>query len=192
MQLIIAGSFLILLLVLLVDAFLAQLPAEYQGAKWVVLLLASSKLIDMATSINGEIIQTSKYYKFNLYLIVALMIFTIFANAYFIPRYGIIGAALATTMVNVLFNVAKYLYVWFKVRIQPFTIGIVWVLLMSTIIAFALIWLTQGMNIWWSAFLRFSLASVAFIVFLLMSRVSPEIHGIWVKQVLPRLGFKNK
>jgi hypothetical protein len=63
---------------------------------------------------------------------------------------------------------------------------------MSTIIAFALIWLTQGMNIWWSAFLRFSLASVAFIVFLLMSRVSPEIHGIWVKQVLPRLGFKNK
>ncbi len=192
MQLIIAGSFLILLLVLLVDAFLAQLPAEYHGAKWVVLLLASSKLIDMATSINGEIIQTSKYYKFNLYLIVALMIFTIFANAYFIPRYGIIGAALATTMVNVLFNVAKYLYVWFKVRIQPFTIGIIWVLLMSTIIAFALIWLTQGMNIWWSAFLRFSLASVAFIVFLLMSRVSPEIHGIWVKQVLPRLGFKNK
>lgn len=192
MQLMIAGSFLILLLVLLVDVFLEQLPAEYHGAKWVVLLLASSKLIDMATSINGEIIQTSKYYKFNLYLILALMIFTIFANAYFIPRYGIIGAALATTLVNILFNIAKYLYVWFKVRIQPFTIGIFWVLLVSSGIAIALLWLTQGMNIWWSAFLRFSLASVAFIVFLLMSRVSPEIHSIWVNQVLPRLGFKNK
>lgn len=192
LQLMIAGSFLIMLLILLVDVFLAQLPAEYQGAKWVVLLLASSKLIDMATSINGEIIQTSKYYRFNLYLIVALMVFTIFANAYFIPRYGIIGAALATTLVNVLFNIAKYLYVWFKVRIQPFSFGILWVLLFAVGLTIALIFSTQGLNMWLSAFLRFSLASVAFIVFLLSSRVSPEIHSIWQKQVLSRFMIKNK
>ncbi len=178
LQLIIASGFLVMILFINIDTFLGQLPVAYRAAKWVVVLMCFSKLIDMATSINGEIIQTSKFYKFNLYLIVALLFFTIVANYFLIPIYGLLGAAIATTLTNVFFNVVKYLYVYFKFHLQPFTRETALVLSLTILIG-TLCFFIPALKYWWlDIAIRTFAASVLFGLSLTLLKISPEINQL--------------
>ncbi len=101
----------------------------YIQGKWVVFFIGLGKLFDLATGINGEILGTSKYYKFDLVFLVALGVVAIFTNMIFIPIYGITGAALASALSVFAFNTARYFFILGKMKIQPFTVNTIKVLL---------------------------------------------------------------
>ncbi|MGK7391177.1 MAG: lipopolysaccharide biosynthesis protein [Candidatus Cyclobacteriaceae bacterium M2_1C_046] len=95
----------------------------YEAGKYVVFLVMLAKLIDMSTSINGEIIGYSKYYRFNIFSLTILAILAVITNLIFIPKLGINGAALATLISLLLFNLIKYIFVVIKFKIHPFDIN---------------------------------------------------------------------
>ena len=45
----------------------------------------------------------------------------ILTNFYFIPHYGIVGAAFATVLSKFIFNIAMFLFLLLKYKMQPFT-----------------------------------------------------------------------
>jgi len=96
---------------------------SYIGGFNVVLFIALGKLSDMAFGTNGEIIVMSKYYRFNVVAVSCLAILTIILNLLLLPKYGIEGAAIASFLSMLLFNIIKYLFVWIKYGIQPFTLS---------------------------------------------------------------------
>lgn len=96
---------------------------SYIGGFSVVLFIALGKLSDMAFGTNGEIIVMSKYYRFNVIAVSCLAILTIALNLLLIPEYGIEGAAIASFLAMLLFNIIKFLFVWMKYGIQPFTLA---------------------------------------------------------------------
>lgn len=108
-------------------------PEELIPVKYVVLLLGSAKLVDMVTGINDQIIAYSKFYRFNVFAILLLGIVNIGSNLWLIPRYDIEGAAMATFLALFLFNLAKFLFVWIKFKMQPFTFSELKVLLLAAI-----------------------------------------------------------
>ena len=75
----------------------------------------------MVTSVNGSIIAHSKHFRFNLIAMVILGLSNIVANYYFINQWGLEGAAIASLISIILFNFAKFIFVWVKFKIQPFT-----------------------------------------------------------------------
>lgn len=89
----------------------------------VVLFIALGKLSDMAFGTNGEIIVMSKYYRFNVLAVSLLAVLTIVLNLTLIPQYGIEGAAIASFLSMLIFNLLKFAFVWSKFRIQPFTVA---------------------------------------------------------------------
>jgi len=89
----------------------------------VVLFIGLGKLSDMIFGTNGEIIVMSKYYKFNVVAVGILAILTIALNLLLIPKYGIEGAAIASFLAMLTFNLSKFLFVWVKFKIQPFSLG---------------------------------------------------------------------
>ncbi len=89
----------------------------------VVLFIALGKLSDMAFGTNGEIIVMSKYYRFNVIAVSFLAVLTIILNLTLIPEYGIEGAAIASFLSMLIFNLLKFTFVWSKFGIQPFTIA---------------------------------------------------------------------
>ena len=93
----------------------------YSKGKYVIFFLAIAKLIDMVTSVNGSIIAHSKHFRFNLIAMVILGLSNIVANYYFINQWGLEGAAIASLISIILFNFAKFIFVWVKFKIQPFT-----------------------------------------------------------------------
>ena len=64
----------------------------------VIIVIALGKLINMALSVNGHLLQNPKYYYVNTYSIVLLGILTVVTNLIFIPKWGILGAAIASAL----------------------------------------------------------------------------------------------
>lgn len=87
----------------------------------VFLILFIGRLFDLATGMNDQVLSIAKYYKFNFYLSLILMVFLFLMIRFLVPRYGIYGAAWSTTITLVFFNIAKFLFVWKKLAMQPFS-----------------------------------------------------------------------
>jgi O-antigen/teichoic acid export membrane protein len=98
-----------------------MLPAGYEAGYFVILWLGLSKIIDMATGVNGLILSTSRFYALDSVLFIGLIIITILANNYLIPRYGINGAAIGAVLATFLYNFVRTLLVWIAFRMQPFS-----------------------------------------------------------------------
>lgn len=119
----ISGVFIFGLIWLNVDDLFLFIPNSdiYKSGKYVILLIGLSKLFDMSTSINNEMIQFSKYFRFNLIAIILLGVCTIIMNLIFIPLYSIIGAALALVITLFIFNVIKTFFLYVKMGLIPFS-----------------------------------------------------------------------
>ena len=96
---------------------------ELMTGKMVVLYIGIAKLVDMVMGISGPIIVYSKYYRWNFIFILIMGGLTITTNLYFIPRIGFVGAAIATMISLVIFNLLKFCFIWVVYRIQPFDFG---------------------------------------------------------------------
>jgi len=127
-----------------IDVLFRILPEEYAAGIWVVLIIGIGKMIDLITGVNGSILVNSKHYRVAFYTNLFLVFITIAANYLLIPRYGINGAAIATTLSIFFYNAVKYFYVWWKLDTQPLTartgllliLGIAGIVLPATLINF--------------------------------------------------------
>lgn len=88
--------------------------------KFAFIYLGLAKIIDMVTGVNNQIIGQSKYYSFNLIAIAFLGILSVVTNYFFIQVFGIVGAAMATLISLSFFNLMKFIFIWYKFKMQPF------------------------------------------------------------------------
>ncbi len=96
---------------------------EMQGAKYVVIIIAATKLFDLATGVNDIITGYSHHYRFNFWSVMTLALLNIVGNLILIPMYGILGAAYAIMISSITYNVVKYAYIKKYIGMTPFTIN---------------------------------------------------------------------
>ncbi len=165
------------------DLFLFIPNADvYRSGKFVILLIGISKLFDMSTSINNELIQFSKHFRFNLIAIILLGVVTVIMNFIFIPLYSIIGAALALVLTLLVFNIIKTIFIYYKMGMMPFSKEMVPALILACgtlIIPFVLPFTSAN---WKYALLIIPIKSILFcMVFLFIVRffkMSPEMNSL--------------
>ncbi len=92
----------------------------FEAVAPLVLIMIVGRLVDMATGLNTELIVISPYYRFNFYVSVLLVVLLILFNRLLIPEYDIYGAAWGTSLALIIFNLLKMIFLWMKMRIQPF------------------------------------------------------------------------
>ena len=71
----------------------------------------------MYVGLNSTILMTSKKYRYEFMLSILLVGLTVLTNALMIPRWGMNGAALATMISLLVFNVGHVAFVWKFYRI---------------------------------------------------------------------------
>lgn len=181
----IIGSLLFIGIWINLDNIFSLIPNKevYSLGKYVVLIVGAGKLIDMVAGINGEIIVMSKHYKVNVYLIVVMTIFTITANYYLIPLYGLEGAAIGSAAALLLFNFGKYLFLLLKENIQPFSIQTLKVLIIAAITAFVGLKLPDMDNMLIDIIVRSIAATVVFAGLIIWLRPSKDVEML-LKQAL--------
>lgn len=111
--------------------------AIYEQGKWVVLLIGLGKITDVIFSVNGEIIVFSKFYTFNITATLLMSAAVIIFNLMLIPLYGIEGAALASLIAMLCYNLVKYFYIKIRLGFNPFTPG-VFLILIAGVLSWAI------------------------------------------------------
>lgn len=118
----ITGGMIFILVWINVDDLFRLIPngEVYSQGKWVVFYIGLAKLFSISLGANIEILQVSNFYRYSLLTRVLLVVTAVLTNLYFIPLYGITGAAIATAITFFSNNVILYLLLLIKLRIQPF------------------------------------------------------------------------
>lgn len=96
------------------------LNKSYSAVVILVPILILGRFVDSMTGFNTEVLTISKYYRFNFILTILLLLIVILFNYLLIPEYGVYGAAWANTIGFAGYNLAKFLFVWKKMNLQPF------------------------------------------------------------------------
>jgi O-antigen/teichoic acid export membrane protein len=103
-----------------IDFLFSFLKPEFQAGIWVFFFLMMGRLVDMYFGINGAIFTTSKKFKYDIYFTLFLIFAVFFLNLWFIPIWGIVGAAISTSVAILFYNFGRLLFVWFAFKIHPF------------------------------------------------------------------------
>lgn len=105
---------------------------EYEPVVWI---WGSAVLIDLATGFNGNIISLSKYYRFNILVMLLLAGLTIGLNYYFIKNTDLklIGIALSTAISLTIYNVVKIIFNYIVFKVSPLSIEMIFVSIICTL-----------------------------------------------------------
>ena len=110
-------------IILFSRSFLTFFGEQYSRAYLVAIIIGFGYLIDSLTSFCGGIIGYSNLYKLDIVLELFLLIGNIMLNFILIPLLGINGAAIATSLTLILYNLIKVIVVNKKFRIHPFSLN---------------------------------------------------------------------
>lgn len=158
----------------------------YEAGKLVVLIIGLGKLVDMVAGANSELIAMSKYYKFNIIATGTLAVLTIVTNLIFIPRFGMNGAAIASTVSVLIFNVVKFLFIRARFDIQPFSPGTLKGLAAGALVLYLSYFIPQQQHVLLDILLRSAFILVLFSSLLLLLNVSADVNGLF-KEIVRRV-----
>ena len=136
------------------------------------------------------IIVNSKYYKFDLYSNFILLCITLYTNWIFIPEssplssydiVGINGAAFATALSVLIFNTIKMIFIFQKMKIQPFTFNTLKSIILIGVVYFSISYFSFPENVLYSLILRFSLLFALYIPLMLIFKISEDVNKIVIE-----------
>ena len=118
-----ASIFAALILFVNMDHILNLIPhfEMKETAKTIIFFLAITKVSDSSMSIGNDLMMMSKHFWFSTLSAILLIIFTVIFNLIFIPIWKIKGAALATFLSFLIYNLSVCLFVRVKMKVHPFS-----------------------------------------------------------------------
>ena len=148
---------------------------EYAAGAGAVLLLLAGRLFDGITGVNGTIVVTSPRYRYDLGFNVSLALLIVGLNWVLIPRYGLVGAALAYCVALVGINTVRTWFVWHHYGLQPFD-GRIARILAVAVVAGVAAWAPPELpNIWLMLLLRGGILTVVYGTGVLLTGAAPEV-----------------
>jgi len=94
---------------------------DYLEGKWVFFLLGMVTIIEMGTGVNSQIIGTSTYWRFELWTSILLTALIIPLSYTLTIKYAILGPAIANIISFSVYNGIRYIFLWKKFNMQPFS-----------------------------------------------------------------------
>jgi O-antigen/teichoic acid export membrane protein len=149
---------------------------EYSVGIYVVLVISISELIKLSIGTNGAILTNSRYYKMLFYYAIGMAISVVVLNRILIDFMGIQGAALATLLVVALFSLMKVIYVGKKMKMQPFTVKTIVLLLIITIMFMIFYFIDLPFNAYLNILIKSSLITVIFVFLVIKLKLSVDMN----------------
>ena len=176
----IIGGLLLVLLWANINSIFQLMPHGdiYVAGKYVVLFIGLGKLIDVTTGINNLILIYSRYHRYLILFVMILGVITVAGNYLLIPVLGITGAAIASMASYLIINTAVILFLYGKLKIQPFTLNSVKIILLISG-AFLINYLLPDLRSWFfDSLYRSAILLGIFVGFTYFYRLSEDLNSI--------------
>jgi len=106
---------------------------DYLEGKWVFFYLGIVTIIELGTGVNGQIIGTSTYWRFELWTSLLLTLMIIPLSYFLTTKYGIMGPAIANLFSFTIYNSIRYFFLLKKFNMQPFSMKTLELLIIATL-----------------------------------------------------------
>jgi len=166
-----------------IDNVLQIVTPEYIDGKYVVFFIGLSNVVLMLSGISGVVIQNSPAYrKQSLFLIIYAGIIVI-SNAIMIPLWGIIGAAAASFVASLCFNLMKYLFLLKRYKFQPLNYRYLLVIICAAISYYLAYLLPKQDSFIIDIIVRGAIVSFIYIALSLIFRISKDLNQFVMKLI---------
>lgn len=143
------------------------------------LILGLAKLIDMSTGMNGAIIGTSNFWKFDFISNLIFIILSIPLNYILIKKFGLTGLAISNLGTLLIFNLIRYLFLYKKFHFQPYQLKHLLLLTTFGAVLFLLNLLPQLDNFILDGIFRSVLFLILFYRIVYWIKPAPELTNMW-------------
>jgi O-antigen/teichoic acid export membrane protein len=165
-----------------------HLNSTYQSARYVFLFIGLTRIVDMGTGVNSQIITTSTFWRFDFFSGVILFVLTLPLNYILAKEKGVIGPAIADLFTFTIYNGIRWFYLYRKYDMQPFTVRTIYTLLLGLVGYFICHLFLTGFH----GIIGMSLRSAVFIAVyasgVIGFRLSEDTVPVW-RTVKKRLGI---
>ena len=117
----IVGVLMVIGLLVNQDNIFHILGYDYLSGRYVILFISLAYLTDMLAGASARVINNSEYYKKQGLFMVIFVLLIVISNMVLIPIYGITGAAFATLGSKIIFHTIKFIFIYKKFEMQPYT-----------------------------------------------------------------------
>ncbi len=159
-----------------IDNIFIILRDDYLPGKMVIFFIGIANLLDIALGVSLHIIVNSKHYRYLSYFLFGFAILLVVSNLLLIPRYGIVGAALASLVSKLIFNIVKYFFIYRKFGMQPFRWQHLSLLAIGFVAYFMSTFIPALSGVVTDIFVRSLVIFVLFVVPVYYSRISDDIN----------------
>lgn len=185
-----ASTVLLMIVWINLDNIFAIIPngEKFAEGRWAVLFLGLSKVVYGTLNFGNTLISFSKYYYWTLFIAILLAAISIGSNLYFIPLYGLSGAALAS-LLTVLVSYAYQQYiVQVKIKTNPFSRKHAWILFILCILFFVNMFIPSLLSVspWLDGFVRTLIVLGGAIVLVYSLKISEQINWFIDTKILKK------
>jgi len=182
------GIFLLILLNYKESILTFRINEEYLLGFNAFIFLGLTRVVDLGTGINTEIIGTSNYWRFQLISGVILLLLMLPLTLILARKYDILGPAIAQFVSISIYNAIRIIFLWKKFRLFPFTIHSLYALLLGVVSFILCYYLFRSIH----GFAGLICRSLAFIILyagsVIYFKLSPDIMPV-VETLRKRLGI---
>lgn len=148
---------------------------KYKFEFSVLLWVTASYLIDNVFGLNANILNISDKFRLLFYINLFALAVNVVGNYFLIKTYGILGAAISSTISNSIANFLRSFVLWKYYRLQAFNLKFLITSIFLIIVAFGK-YLPKFANVWIDIFYRSAIVSVVFVALVLATKISPDIN----------------
>ncbi|HEX7846864.1 MAG TPA: polysaccharide biosynthesis C-terminal domain-containing protein, partial [Chitinophagaceae bacterium] len=156
----------------------------------VFVLIGLTRVIDMGTGVNAQIIGTSTYWRFELISGIILLALMLPLTLFLTTRYDILGPAYSALISISTYNLIRIIFLWKKFKLFPFTKESIYILLLSAACFAVCHYAFKDIDGIAGLFVR----SAAFIILYagaaIYFKLSPDIEPV-MQTIKKRLGLKK-
>jgi O-antigen/teichoic acid export membrane protein len=190
-QLIFSCGLYLLILLNFLDAIQSfHLKEAYMNAYLVFIILGATKIVDMGTGVNSQIISTSPFWRFELTSGIILLAMMLPLNYVFTKHYGIVGTAISSLISIFVYNLIRVLFLWKKFNLFPFTRPSFYTLLVSAACFALCYFLFRNFHGITGMILRSATFCVVFGTLVVSMKLTPDLAPVW-KSIRSRLGIRG-
>jgi len=167
-----------------------HLRSDYLDARSVFLLIGMTRIVDMGTGLNTQIIGTSSFWRFEFITGIVLIALTLPMNYILTKEQGFIGPAVADLITFTIYNGLRWLFLFRRFGMQPFT----WKTLYTLVLGYLGYFICDRLFGHYQGFFAILARSFLFIALygagVLGFRLSEDVMPIW-QTVKKRLGLSK-
>lgn len=161
-----------------------KIDASWKFGLNTMFFICIARVIDASTGINGIIISTSTFWKFDFISGMILLAIRIPASWFLIVHYGLIGSAFADVVSITIYNIIRFEYLRRKFGMQPFSYKNILAIVLAVLGYFIAFYACNNMNGFIGIFLRSLIFSSVMVVGVFALKLTPDAMQLWDRWVL--------